>query len=130
MKSFLLLFLLLLVGNCCNAQLPQNTLHFDTLEGVFKKCNQSKDGYMLNENLFDIPDGIATKCNDKLIRVLGYATAHYVTANDLTFIDNNGNVGYKQGREGAYSTYELHSVYVFDAKKKTWMLIYNQQEDN
>lgn len=124
------LFLLLLIANCCKAQQSSITLHFDTLEGVFKKSNQSKDGYLMLGTVFDIPSSIAAKCDNKQIRLLGFASSHYITANDLMFFNNNGNVEYKLGRVGAYTSYELHSIYVFDAKKKIWILIYNQQEDN
>jgi hypothetical protein len=124
------LFLFLLLANCCKAQLSSPSLHIDTLEGIFKKGNQSKDGYFMNGTLFDIPSSIAAKCDNKQIRLLGFASSHYITANDLMFFNNNGNVEYKLGRVGAYTSYELHSIYVFDAKKKIWMLIYNQQEDN
>ena len=124
------LFLLLLIANCCKAQQSSITLHFDTLEGVFKKSNQSKDGYLMLGTVFDIPSSIAAKCDNKQIRLLGFASSHYVTADNLMFFNNNGNVEYKQGRVGVFTTYELHSIYVFDAKKKIWILIYNQQEDN
>ena len=90
------LFLLLLIANCCKAQQSSITLHFDTLEGVFKKSNQSKDGYLMLGTVFDIPSSIAAKCDNKQIRLLGFASSHYVTADNLMFFNNNGNVEFKE----------------------------------
>ncbi len=77
-----------------------------------------------------MPKGIAAKCQNSTIRVLGYVTSRFDKADYLRLDDNKSNDKYILGPEGAYVTYEVHSIYVFSAKKKTWALIYNQQEDN
>ena len=119
------LFFLLLVGNGCQAQRLQNTLHFDTLEGVFKESNRAIDGYFFSGIVIDIPEGVASKCNNQHIQLLGKLNTYYLSS---AMSDTLGE--YEQGRETIYKTYELHTIYVFNAKKKTWTFLYSQQEDN
>ncbi len=130
MNRYVFLLFIGLVSNASFAQLSTNPMHCDTIEGHFDKGNKSREGYLFNNMLFDIPRGIADKCQNRTIRVLGYVTSHFDKADYLRLDDNKSNDKYILGPEGAYVTYEVHSIYVFSAKKKTWALIYNQQEDN
>jgi len=130
MNRYIFLLFIGLVFNASVAQLPPSPFHCDTIEGHFDKRYKSNEGYLFNNMLFDIPRGIADKCQKKTIRVLGYVTSHFDKADYLRLDDNKSIDKYILGPEGAYVTYEVHSIYVFSAKKKTWALIYNQQEDN
>ncbi len=129
MKNLLILFSFIFSSHIVLAQNKNTEAPNDTLISVFNPANAHKDGYEIGRgNIIEIPIEVVSKCAHKKIMIIGKRYHHVVTEEDLKQINDKGEIEWKQGRVGAYSTFTINTIWMWDAKKKTWKLVYENKE--